>query len=131
MLKRALQAAAAYAAIVFAAGFVLGTVRVLFVAPRLGALLAVLSEAPVMLAISWFVSAACIRAVRPSPASALAMGGTAFVLLQAAEMALAAIAFDKPPAAYVRELATPPGAAGLAAQVAFALFPVLQAGRRT
>jgi hypothetical protein len=131
MLKRALQAAAVYAVIVFAAGFVLGTVRVLVVAPRLGALLAVLSEAPVMLAISWVVSAACIRAVRPSPAAALMKGGTAFVLLQAAEMALAAIAFGKPPPAYVRDLTTAPGALGLAAQLAFALFPVLQARRRT
>jgi hypothetical protein len=132
MLKSALKAAAAYFAIAFGAGFVLGTIRVLVVAPRLGAPLAVLLEAPLMLAISWAASAGCIRAFRlPSGAtSGLVMGGAAFVLLIAAEMALAAVAFGRTPAAYVRDVATPAGAEGLAAQIAFALFPAIQTSRR-
>jgi hypothetical protein len=132
MLKRALGAAAAYFAIAFAAGFALGTVRVLIVAPRLGAPLAVLLEAPVMLAVSWAACAAVIRAARlpRTMAAGLLMGAAAFVLLQAAEMALAALAFGRGPLDYWRDLATLPGAEGLAAQVAFGLFPAVQARLR-
>ena len=47
---RLLKAAAFYFALVFGAGFVLGMVRVLGVAPRLGTRAAELIEAPLMLA---------------------------------------------------------------------------------
>jgi hypothetical protein len=128
MIRSTLKAAVAYAAIAFAAGFVLGTVRVLIVAPRLGAPLAMLLEAPVMLAVSWAACTACIRAARlpRTTAAGLLTGGTAFLLLQAAEMALAAVAFGRSPQAYLGDLATLAGTEGLAAQVAFGLFPVIQ-----
>lgn len=128
MLRTALKAAAAYAAIVFAAGFVLGAIRALLVAPRIGAPLAVLAEAPVMLAVSWIVCGWCIRRMRleRGAAASLAMGAVAFVLLIAAEMTLAALAFGRLPAAYVRDLGTLAGAEGLMAQIAFALFPLLE-----
>jgi hypothetical protein len=130
MLKTALTAALAYSAIVFAAGFALGTLRVLVVAPRLGAPLAVLLEAPIMLAISWFACAFCIRRLPPGAASNLAMGATALVLLQAAELVLAVVAFGRTPADYVHNLGTLAGAEGLAAQLIFALFPAIQARSR-
>jgi hypothetical protein len=132
MLKSALTAALTYSALVFAAGFVLGTFRVLVVAPRLGAPLAVLVEAPVMLAISWLACGTCIRVFRlpPDVAAGLVMGAAALVLLLAAEMVLAALAFGRTPADYVRDLGTAAGAEGLAAQIAFALFPAVQ-GRQT
>ncbi len=46
-----LKAALAYFALVFAAGFLLGPIRILFVVPRLGERMAELLEAPLMLAV--------------------------------------------------------------------------------
>src|SRR5579864_596947 len=46
---------------VFAFAFAVGTIRVTLVAPRLGTLLAVIIEAPIVLAVSWRVSLCCIR----------------------------------------------------------------------
>lgn len=47
--SRLLHAAAAYFGIVFGAGFVLGSVRVPFLVPRVGARMAELAEMPFML----------------------------------------------------------------------------------
>lgn len=122
-------AAIVYFALVFAAGFALGTIRVLWIAPRWGELPAVLLEAPIMLFVSWGACGASIRwfDVRGGQA-ALAMGAAAFALLITAELALSALAFGRSPAEFLRAFATPAGAAGLASQVAFGLFPVLRAG---
>lgn len=125
-----LAAALAYWALVFAAGFALGTARVLLLAPRLGETGAVALELPVMLALSWLAARAVLRR-RPLPPGTprLAMGGLAFVFLMGAEAALGILAFGQPPAAWAAALATPPGTLGLAGQTAFALIPWLQ-GRR-
>lgn len=48
--------ALAYFALVFGAGFVLGTVRVLWVAPQIGVRAAELAEAPIMLAVVFFAA---------------------------------------------------------------------------
>jgi hypothetical protein len=58
-LFRTITAGALYAIIVFVSGFILGTIRVLLIAPRLGETLAVIVEAPLILVASWFV---CRRA---------------------------------------------------------------------
>ncbi|MDQ7010342.1 MAG: hypothetical protein Q9M29_00840, partial [Mariprofundaceae bacterium] len=50
---KALQAGIAYFAMVFAAGFMLGIVRVMLLAPNVGETLAVAIELPIMLAVSW------------------------------------------------------------------------------
>ena len=47
-----LKAGAVYFAVVFAVGFVLGTIRTLWVVPRFGARTAELMEMPVMLAVT-------------------------------------------------------------------------------
>jgi hypothetical protein len=52
---QATKAGALYAIIIFVVGFILGTIRVLLLAPRLGETTAVIIEAPIMLAASWFV----------------------------------------------------------------------------
>jgi hypothetical protein len=49
---RALKAGLVYFTLVFAAGFALGTVRVLFLVPAVGETVAVLTELPVMLTIA-------------------------------------------------------------------------------
>ena len=55
-IPAALKAGVAYFAVVFAAGFGLGVIRMLVVIPRVGETVAVLIEAPVMLGISWPVA---------------------------------------------------------------------------
>ena len=127
-MRAVVKAAFAYFAVAFAAGFVLGAIREIVVVPRLGGLVAVAAEVPIMLTISWIAARAIVVrvAVPPDLMSRLAMGGLAFGLLQAAEIALAS-AFGLPPAAYLAALTTPRGALGSAAQVVFALLPALVA----
>ena len=56
-LRSGIRAGIAYAATVFGIGFLLGTARVLLLAPRVGPTIAVLVETPVILAASWYVAA--------------------------------------------------------------------------
>ena len=51
---RAIEAGALYAIIVFVIGFILGTIRVLLLAPRLGETMAVSLEVAFILTASWF-----------------------------------------------------------------------------
>jgi hypothetical protein len=129
----ALGAALAYSALVFAAGFVLGTLRVLVLAPLLGEPAAVLLEVPVMLVVSWAVCARLTRrfAVPAAASARLGMGGVALLVLLAAELVLSALAFGRAPATFVSGLARPAGAVGFAGQMLFALIPWLQSMRRT
>jgi hypothetical protein len=124
---RAARAGLLYFLVAFAAGFALGTARVLLVAPALGETAAVLLELPVMLAIAWV---ACRRLAAPVPATAaarLTMGVVALALLAGAETLLG-IGLGRPLAAQLAALGTPPGALGLAGQVAFGLLPTVQLG---
>lgn len=130
-LIRAASAGLCYAALAFAVGFVLGTIRVLAVAPRLGPTWGVLLETPVILAASWWISQTCAARFHVSRAAAarLVMGGVAFMVLMLAEVTLSAILFARPIAGYLASLGTLSGAIGLAAQLAFAAFPLVQARR--
>jgi hypothetical protein len=114
-----------YFLVAFAAGILLGTLRVLVLAPAFGPAAAVLIELPVILGIAWI---ACRPLARRLPATAgarLAMGGVAFVLLMTAEGVLGS-ALGRPLAIQVREMGTAAGLLGLAGQVAYALLPVLR-----
>jgi hypothetical protein len=128
---RAMRAGLAYFGVVFAAGFVLGTLGVTVLAPAVGDFTAVLLELPFMIGISWLACASLVRrlAVPPETTSRVKMGGVAFLCLIAAELALSAAAFGRGPGAFATDLTRPAGAAGLAGQVLFALFPWLQARR--
>ena len=126
-----LRAAVAYFAIVFAAGFLLGTIRTVVLAPRLGPFAAVLVEIPVMLAIAyvacrWLVARFAVPAVLYDR---LVMGAVAFVLLIGAELLLA-LALGGSASGFLEALAQPAGVAGLAAQAVFAALPVLDMGYR-
>ncbi|MGB5195404.1 MAG: hypothetical protein WBN70_20640 [Polyangiales bacterium] len=120
------KAGATYFAVVFAAGFVLGTVRVLLLIPRFGALPSVLLELPLMLAISWIACGWVLRRfqVPPRIAARLSMGAIAFALLMLAEVALSLGAFGGSMSDYLEELTTPHGLVGLAGQLLFALMPL-------
>jgi hypothetical protein len=113
---------------VFAVAFGLGTIRTLAIAPRIGALAAVLLELPVMLAASWYFGAAIIErlAIAPRMSARLVMGGTAFALLMAAELALGVFGFGRGLSEQIALLLQTPGALGLAGQIGFALIPALQ-----
>lgn len=129
----ALKAGGAYFATVFAAGFALGTMRVLVLEPKLGALGAVLMETPFMLAASWFLCGVWVKrfSVEAALAPRLAMGALAFALLIAAEAALGLYGFGRPLAELLAVYGTAPGAVGLTGQILFGLFPVLQANKKT
>jgi len=109
----------------------LGTVRTLFVAPKLGEQLAVLIELPFMLGASWLACGWAVRRwhVAASPGPRLTMGAVAFALLMVAEVALWLTAFDRSLADYFRNLTTPHGLTGLAGQIIFALMPLFRRGR--
>ena len=118
-----------YVALVFAAGFVMGVVRVLVLAPALGETGAVAAEVPVMLAISWAAAGFAVRrfAVPPRAAPRLAMGGLAFAVLMALEAALSLWLFGRTLAEHLSVYAGLPARIGLAGQVVFALIPALRA----
>ncbi len=127
-MNRVLGAAVAYFAIVFAAGFVLGAVRVLLLEPTVGELGATLLEVPVILLLSWVACGWILDrlGVPPARSSRLLMGGVAFGLLMGAEVALSVLLFDRTGTQMLEGWQSTVGAVGLAGQLAFALMPVLR-----
>lgn len=130
-MTRIVKAALAYWAAIFALGFALGICRVLWIAPALGELGAVLLELPLMLVASWWWAARIVRAQGVAgPFSALAMGALAFALLLGAEALLAA-AQGQGLTDWDAALLRPPGLLGFTGQVAFAAMPATIAGLRS
>ena len=127
----ALKAASLYFLAVFTAAFLFGTLRVLFAAPALGALPAVLLEIPLILTISWVVCRAVTARVPVGEGvgARLAMGASAFVMLMAVEWALGVFAFGRSPAEIVAAYGEAAGLIGLFGQMGFALIPLLQRRR--
>jgi len=125
------RAGALYFAIVFAAGFVLGAIRTLLLAPRVGDFAAVAIELPVMLAVAWMACGVVLRWIRPGQGMAAhaVMGFVAFALLMAAELALSLALGAPSVAAWLASLTSAPGLLGLAGQVAFAIFPMVRQRR--
>ena len=121
-----------YFALVFVAGFILGTLRVFILAPHLGPVAATSVELPAMLGISWL---ACGFAIdRMSVPAALriraAMGLFAFILLMIAELCLAVFGFGRSLAEHVQSYRAVDALLGLAGQLLFTVFPVVQIYRR-
>jgi hypothetical protein len=89
-MKGILKAGVVYFALVFAAGFVLGTIRTLWVVPRLGVRTAELAEAPIMFGISILAARWVVWHVQVSPLGSrrLAMGCIALGLMLVAEFSL-------------------------------------------
>lgn len=122
------RAACVYASSVFAIGFVLGAMRVLLVAPRVGSVAAVSLEAPFMLAASWKMSRWSARkyGLPANTSAALLMGAIAFAVLMFMEFCTAVLGFGKTVGEYFASFLSAPGAIGFAAQLCFAAFPFLQ-----
>jgi hypothetical protein len=129
--KTALIAGFTYALLVFMFGLCLGAVRIALVVPRFGETIAVLVEAPIILLASWWICLRCIVhfKVNASVTARALMGLVALITLQAEEIGLAAAAFGRSPVEYWLSLWSLPGMIGLGAQMAFAAFPLAQAGR--
>jgi hypothetical protein len=116
--------------VVFAFGFALGTIRTLFVAPRLGELVAVAAETPLMFAASWWACGWLLRRFRVAARAGerWAMGGVALSLLLVAEIGVSVLLAGRSVEqhfALYREL---PAQIGLAAQLLFAAMPALRRG---
>jgi hypothetical protein len=127
-MTAAVRAGVVYVAILFAVGFVLGTLRVLVLLPRLGELGAVLLELPVVLGLSWVVCGRLVSRFRVPPGlrHRLAMGGTAFGLLMIAELLVSLLAFGRSPAEHLAGYRSWTGSLGLAAQLVFAALPLVR-----
>lgn len=117
-----------YATIVFAAGFVLGTLRALAVAPLVGETTAVLLELPVILAISWVACQLVIRhlAVPPALDARATMGVVALAAILAAEAFIVLPMLGRSPAEFLATFRSIPAMVGLGGQLVYALFPLIQ-----
>lgn len=124
---RSVVAGADYFVRVFVAGFILGTLRTLYLEPAMGSLAAVAVELPVILAWSW-IACGWVLTRRPLSRRAtprLVMGLSAFALLMLAEIALT-LGFGQSVADWIASLGTPAELLGLTGQVFFALVPLVR-----
>ncbi|MBE1296130.1 MAG: hypothetical protein GJ678_07790 [Rhodobacteraceae bacterium] len=128
LTRPVLIAATLYFAGVFACGFVLGTIRILILLPRMEEIWALLLELPVILTLSWLIAGRIPKA-RPSLATLyarLGTGGWAFLLLMLVEYLLATTAMGLSGAEFFARWTTLEGALGLAGQILFVLLPALR-----
>lgn len=127
-IRRAAWAGMAYFALVFAVGFLLGTLRVMVLVPRLGESAAVITELPLMLAVSWLACRWVVARFKVAPVVAprAVLGAVAFALLMLAEVAVATLGFGRSLSEHVARYGEPSASLGLTAQVIFALLPSLQ-----
>ncbi len=124
----ALRAGITYTLAVFVVAFAVGAIRVTLVAPRTGALLAVLLEAPIVLAVSWQVSRWCTRRLHVSrePRVRALMGAVAFTALMLLELGFSVLLFGETFGNFLAKYSTLPGVVGLATQAGFAIIPWIQ-----
>jgi len=124
----AILAGVVYTLIVFVIAFAVGTIRVTLVAPRLGALVAVIIEAPIVLAASWGVSLWCNRRFNVSRDhdTRVMMGVVAFSVLMVLELSVSVWVFGETLEHCFAKYGTMPGAIGLTMQLCFATVPRIQ-----
>ena len=122
-----INSALLYFALVFGAGFVLGTIRVLLVVPRLGTRTAELIEMPVMILASFFAARWVIRRfpVRPTATGRIAIGIVALVLLLGAEFTFVLWLQGRTISEYLASRDPVAGTAYLLALGVFAVMPLL------
>lgn len=127
LLALSAKAGVTYAVTVFAIGFFLGTTRVRLLAPHVGSTIAVSVEAPIILTASWYVSSIWMKrlAVSAEIRTRTLVGAVAFATLTILEIAISIGLFHRSIGEYLADLRSLAGVIGLAAQVCFATFPVL------
>jgi hypothetical protein len=121
------SAAVLYFVIVFAAGFLLGSIRVLWVEPKLGQALAVLCESPLLLAVIVLAARWAPNAVgiEKSVTDLVLMGAIALALQQAADFLVGARLRGITAAQQLAYFATKAGAIYAFLLIAFAIMPLL------
>jgi len=127
LFTRTMRAGITYFALVFAAGFVLGSIRVPFLEPRLGERLAELIELPFMF-VAILVSARFVirRFSLPANVRACAVAGfLALGLMVAAEVLLAVVIQDQTLGEYVANRDPVSGSIYLAMLGIFAAMPLV------
>ena len=125
------RAALVYFAIVLGTGFLLGMVRVPFVAPRIGDRWAELAEMPIMGVTIFFAAGYVLRKFPGihSPGRALVVGFVALALSVAAELGLAVALQSRTLGEYLASRDRVSGSVYLALLVVFALMPRLRLQR--
>ena len=126
-----IKAGALYFALVFGAGFVLGSIRVMWVVPRIGERTAELMETPIMLVVTILAArwVAGRLAVPPSPVMRLGVGCVALGLLLLAEFTLGLWLRGLTISEYFASRDPVSGAVYVAMLGVFALMPLLVARR--
>ncbi|NJN20202.1 MAG: hypothetical protein HC812_02085 [Leptolyngbya sp. RL_3_1] len=130
-MRGLLRAGFFYFAIIFAIGFGLGTMRVLLLVPRLGAVTSELIELPIILSAAWVVSGVLTARCQVSRhwQARLTMGAMAFALLMMAEAGLSVALFGNSITAHLASYRSLSGGLGLLGQVIFAAIPLVQTPR--
>ncbi len=125
----AFKAGICYFALVFSAGFALGTLRELGVRPLLGNDLARLAELPIMVLVAWLICRwLVLRLEVPTDVfTRVAMGAIMFALAMIAEAMVGKFVMNLTVSDQMRMLGGTTGIIGLMAQLATATFPYLQA----
>ena len=122
-----LKAGALYFAIVFGAGFALGTIRVLLLVPRVGERTAELMESPIMLAVTVLAARWIVRrfAVPLAASQRLGIGLVALGFLLLAELAVVLSLRGLTVAEYLATRDAVAGTVYLILLALFALMPLL------
>jgi len=118
----------AYFGVVFCVGFMFAAIRTLVIAPMIGEVSAESLDAAIMLAVYWIVGGWSLRQFKvvSGALSRVAIGALAFVMLMAAEFAVASLLFARAPVTVFQSYGTPAGAIRLASQIGFAAIPLLR-----
>lgn len=133
LLASSARAGIAYAVTAFAIGFLLGTARILLLAPHVGSTIAVSVEVPIVLAASWYASRLWMKrlVVSTEIRARILVGAVALAILTILEVTLSIGLFHRILGEYLADLRSLAGVIGLAAQACFATFPLLNVvGRR-
>lgn len=124
-MKTLLHYSSLYFVIVFSVGFVLGTIRVIFLVPYVGEHTAELSEMPLML-LACFFSARFVASIAGNRISAwqmLAVGMLALLYLLVAELSIVLWLRDLSISEYVESKHSLAGLAYVVSLILYALFP--------
>jgi hypothetical protein len=128
---RILKAGALYFAVVFGAGFMLGTIRTLWIVPTFGTRKAELMEAPIMFVVTILAARWVVRCltVPPAPATRLGVGLVGFGFLLIAEFTLVLGIRGLNFSEYIASRDPVAGTVYVALLGAFAFTPILVARR--
>ncbi len=130
--SKTIRGAIVYFALVFGTGFLLGSVRVPFIVPRIGERYAELAEMPFMLMAIFFAARHVLQKYgqKTNPANLIGVGVIALLLLVGAELLLAVLLAGRGVGEYIGSRDKISGSVYLAMLLVFAGMPWLQAWKQ-